>query len=203
MTHRGCPRARVEESISVEEEEPILPTEKLPEKPPHVEDENLRLKVEQAQDESTPLEDLRALSEDENEEIRIALALREVLPGPLEARLVRDPSSRVVRALVQNPHSSNFCIAHAPRWITWENNGRVYDKRRLPHYYWDMMTLYLAGTGAVAMPLFSIMFHVIFDFTLTPYPWLLSLFMMGGFGVLFARRRRNYPEPEDWGAWDL
>ena len=171
-----------------------------PDKPfPTPKEERIRL----AQAESTSREMLRSLSEEGDEDVRIALANRTSLPGALEYRLVKDSSSAVVRALVQNPHSSNFCIAHAPRWITWENNGRVYDKRNLPHYYWDMMFLYLSGTGAVAMPLFSILFHVIFDSTMTPYPWLLSAVMGVVFGLLFTRRRKNYPEPDGWGEWDL
>ena len=49
------------------------------------------------------------------------------------------------------------------------------------------------------MPLFSVLFHVIFDSTMTPYPWLLSAIMGVVFGWLFTRRRKNYPEPDGWG----
>ena len=67
----------------MEKEEHRLSIEKLPEEVPELEDESLRLKLEQAQDESTPLEELRALSEDESEEVRITLALRETFAATI------------------------------------------------------------------------------------------------------------------------
>ena len=138
--------------------------------------------MSEARNSQTPLSRLRELSDDE-ERVRIALAERRELPGPLESKLVRDESGEVLKALVMNPHSSNYCIGQAPRWITWENNGRIYEQRNLPHHFWDMLLLYLFGTGAMALPLFTIMFHIIFDGAVTPYLWPYAVLMVVVFGL--------------------
>ena len=164
--------------------------------------EPLAVRLANARSPVVSMEVLRVLSEDSSSEVRVALAERKNLPGALESRLVRDKSTDVVRALVTNPHSSNYCIAQAPRWITWENNGRIYQQRKLPHHFWDMLFLYLFGTGAMALPLFTATFHVLFDGAVTPYLWPYALLIVVAFVLIYGRRIRNYPRPTGWNAWD-
>ena len=133
---------------------------------------------------------------------RLALANRTRLSGALESRLIHDPSTEVVRALELNPAISNYCLAHMPRMIAWGDNGRIYRERGLPHYFWDVMLLYLFGSGALGVPAAAVLLHVIFDGKYTSFmlPW--CFIMLGVFIPLLIRRLRNFPKPSDWGAWD-
>ena len=147
-----------------------------------------------------PERELFDLARHPDAKVRLAVASRAPLPGCVESLLVQDGNLDVVRALAKNPAVSNYAIANLPRMLSWQDNGRLYRERNLPHFFWDVMLLYLAASVFVGFTVAIVLLHFLFDGAYTPAIapyWLGSSVLY--FPLLF-RRLKNYPKPRGWGA---